>query len=124
MQRRSTYKKTLRKKQHGLNTDLKQGGIRFMTPNEIDASIPNSADYSHALKIFWVNGWDSSLIGLTPQPNAADFWLVLHIPAYLGVTNPANDMSFIKQIWMSISSNELYTRTYTASSGWKDFAQK
>lgn len=95
-----------------------------MTPNEIDASIPNSADYSHALKIFWVNGWDSSLIGLTPQPNAADFWLVLHIPAYLGVTNPANDMSFIKQIWMSISSNELYTRTYTASSGWKDFAQK
>lgn len=107
-----------------LNTDLKQGGIRFMSPNEIDAIIPNSADYSHALKIFWVNGWDSSLIGLTPQPNAADFWLVLHIPAYLGVTNPANDMSFIKQIWMSILSNALYTRTYTASSGWKDFAQK
>ena len=107
-----------------LNTDLKQGGIRFIIPNDININTPNYADYSNALKIFWVNGWDSRYLSLTPQPSAADFWLVLHIPAYLGVTNPADDMSYIKQIWMSLLSNALYTRSYIFSTGWGDFEQK
>lgn len=107
-----------------LKADLKQGGIRFIIPNDIDTNTPNYADYSNALKIFWVNGWDANFRGLTPQPNASDFWLVLHIPCYLGVTNPSNDMSFIKQIWMSLSSNALYTRSYNLSAGWGDFEQK
>lgn len=107
-----------------LNTDLKQGGIRFIIPNDVNTSTPNYADYSNALKIFWVNGWDANFKGLTPQPNASDYWLVLHIPCYLGVTNPSNDMSFIKQIWMPLSSNALYTRSYTLSAGWRDFEQK
>lgn len=107
-----------------LNTDLKQGGIRFIIPNDVNTSTPNYADYSNALKIFWVNGWDSRFISLTPQPSAADFWVVLHIPAYLGVTNPPDDMSYIKQIWMSLWSNALYIRSYSFSTGWGDFEQK
>lgn len=107
-----------------LKADLKQGGIRFIIPNDINTNTPNYADYSNALKIFWVNGWDANFRGLTPQPNASDFWLVLHIPCYLGVTNPSNDMSFIKQIWMSLSSNALYTRSYNFSAGWGNFEQK
>lgn len=107
-----------------LKADLKQGGIRFIIPNDINTSTPNYADYSNALKIFWVNGWDANFRGLTPQPNASDYWLVLHIPCYPGVTNPSNDMSFVKQIWMSLSSNALYTRSYNLPAGWGNFEQK
>lgn len=108
-----------------LNTNMKQGGIRLIPWDQINPSTINFADYNNALKIFWVNGWDTNKLPLTPQPSSSDFWVVLHIPCYVGSNGPSsNDMSFIKQIWMSMTSNAVYTRSYTNNTGWSIFSQK
>lgn len=107
-----------------LNTKIKQGGVRLIQWNQINASTINYADYNNALKIFWVNGWDANMLPLTPQ-SLSDFWVVLHIPCYVGSNDPSNnDMSYIKQIWMSMVSNEVYTRSYVNSTGWSVFSKK
>mgnify|MGYP004521436293 FL=1 len=103
---------------------MKQGGIRLIPWDQINSSTINFADYSHPLKIFWVNGWDNSLKGLTPTPNSPDSWCVLHIPCYMNITPSSDDISFIKQIWLGLNGNRLVTRSYWKTNGWSAFVEK
>lgn len=107
-----------------LNTNMKQGGIRLIPWGQVNSSTINFADYSSSLKIFWVNGWDSGLKGLTPTPNISDFWCVLHIPCYMNATPTSDDTSYIKQIWFGLSNNRLVTRSYWKTNGWSAFVEK
>lgn len=107
-----------------LNTNMKQGGIRLIPWDQINSSTINFADYSSSLKIFWVNGLDSGLKGLTPTPNISDFWCVLHIPCYMNATPTSDDTSYIKQIWFGLSGNRLVTRSYWKTNGWSAFVEK
>ena len=106
------------------NTNMKQGGIRLIPWDQVNSSTINFADYSHPLKIFWINGWDSSLKGLTPTPNSSDFWCVLHIPCCMNITPSSDDISYIKQIWLGLSGNRLFTRSYWKTKGWNTFVEK
>ncbi len=105
-----------------INTNMKQGGVRSIPWNQINVSTPSYADYSNPLKIFWVNGWDSQYNGICPS-KAGTFWMVMHIPNF-AFSNTDNDMSQIAQIWIDISNNKVYTRTYMKSNGWTSFSEK
>lgn len=108
-----------------LNTNMKQGGVRLIPWVQINPSTINYADYSSPLKIFWVNGWDNNLASLTPTPSLTDFWCVLHIPCTVNKTQSTeNDMSFIKQIWLGLNGNRLFTRSYWKDKGWNAFVEK
>lgn len=101
---------------------MRQGGVRSIPWNQINTSTPGYADYSSPLKIFWVNGWDSQYNGICPS-NSWTYWIVMHIPNF-AVSNPANDMSQISQIWIDLNNNKLYTRTYIKNDGWTSFSEK
>ena len=104
---------------------MRQGGVRLIQWTQIDSSTINFADYSHSLKIFWVNGWDDNFKSLTPTQNIPDFWCVLHIPCAIHSTPPTgNDISFIKQIWFGLNNNRLFTRSYWKDNGWNAFVEK
>ena len=103
---------------------MKQGGVRLIPWYTINPTMVNDTDYSNALKVFWVNGWDNKYSALTPTSSLADFWCVLHIPCQMETDSPGDDMSFTKQIWLGVSGNRLYTRSYIKSIGWTDFIEK
>lgn len=103
---------------------MKQGGVRLIFWGDINISTINYADYSSPLKIFWVNGWDGTLLPLTPTPTISDFWCVLHIPCQVGNNPSADDYSYIKQIWLGLSGNRLFTRSYWKTNGWNAFIEK
>lgn len=99
--------------------DMKSNKILFQGWTE---SSPSSPETGYHLKIMSVNGWDSSVMPNTPTPSSGSYWTVLQMPMLAYKKDFSSEIGGITQLWISVSTADVYSRSYiTSSDSWTTF---